>query len=203
MLFRPSRVARSKAGSHAHCAIGDFRVSLYSDLRQVLDDFLAIYPQQPLDNTLSDRTIRLEVRRAGRSTMGRALYRVTADGHEIGGRYPSNGVFPLVEWGINLRIMATRCEFVQLHAASMVFRGNGFVFAGDSGCGKSTLAATLLAHGWQYLCDEFALVDADSLLLNPFPKALCIKAGSYPVIRKLGLPFARRRDYVNAADRRR
>jgi HprK-related kinase A len=171
---------------------------LYSELRQVLGDFVALYPQQPIGNTPHDRTIRLEVRRAGRSKFGRPLYRVTADGHEVGGQYPSYGVFPLVEWGINLRIMATRSEFVQLHAASMVFQGNGFIFAGDSGCGKSTLAATLLANGWQYLCDEFALVDAQSLALHPFPKALCIKAGSYPVIRKLGLPFARRRDYVKA-----
>lgn len=198
MWSLPRLVSPPRKGFTAHCTIGDFAVSLYSELRQVYDDFLAIYPQRIFDSTPPIRTIRIEVRRVGRSKFGRTLYRVTADSYEIGGQYPSYGVFPLVEWGINLRIMATRSEFVQLHAASMVFQGKGFIFAGDSGCGKSTLAATLLAHEWQYLCDEFALVDAGSLHLYPFPKALCIKAGSYNAIRKLGLPFARRRDYVKA-----
>lgn len=182
----------------AQCMIGDFGVSLYSDLPQVLRDFASLYLPRAHEPVSGDRTIHIEVRCAGRSALGRSLYRVTADGTEVGGRSPAYGVFPLVEWGINLRIMATRSEFVQLHAASMVFGSHGFIFAGDSGCGKSTLAATLLARGWQYLCDEFALVDKNSLVLHAFPKALCIKAGSYPVIRKLGLPLARRRDYVKA-----
>jgi hypothetical protein len=56
----------------------------------------------------------------------------------------------------------------------------------------------LMVRGWHYFCDEFALVDVDALRLRPFPKAVCIKAGSYPLMRTLGLPFARRRDYVKA-----
>ncbi len=191
-------LVRRKSTAAAHCAIGDFHVSIQSDLRQVLDDFTAMYPGRDDAAMLQDRVIRLEVRRAGRTRLGRSLFQVYADGEEVGGRHTGEGIFPLVEWGINLRIMATRSEFVQLHAASMSYQGNGFIFAGDSGCGKSTLAAVLLAHGWQYLCDEFALVSPDLLVLNPFPKALCIKSGSYEVIRNLRLPFARRRDYVKA-----
>jgi len=144
-------------------------------------------------------TIHLEVRKAGRTRLGRRLFQVLADGREVGGRCTRNRVFPFVEWGINLRIMDTRNEYLQFHAASMSFQGRGFIFAGDSGCGKTTLAAILMARGWRYLCDEFALVDMDGLYLQPFPKALCIKAGSNPVIRRLGLPFARRRDYIKAS----
>ena len=29
---------------------------------------------------------------------------------------------------------------------------------GDNGAGKSTLAAGLVARGWTYMCDEFALI---------------------------------------------
>ncbi len=179
------------------CAIGGFTVHLDSDLKQVLQDFAALYPPAP-GGPRSQRIIQIDVRRSGRSRLGRRLYRVYADGEEVGGCRAANGVFPLVEWGINLRIIATASEYLQLHAASLSFEGNGFIFAGDSGCGKSTLAAALLTRRWRYLCDEFALLDRDTLLLQPFPKALCIKAGSYQAVRRMGLSFARRRDYVKA-----
>ncbi len=178
-----------------HRRIGRISVSLGSDLKQILEDFAAIYPLESPEEAAA-QTIRIDVRRSGRSRTGRRLYRVYADGEEVGGWRTSNGVFPLVEWGVNLRIIVRRSEFVQLHAASMAYQNRGFIFAGNSGCGKSTLAAILLARGWQYLCDEFALVNIDTLRLEPFPKALCIKAGSFPVVRGLGLSFARRRDYI-------
>lgn len=177
-------------------AIGDVAVSLRSDLRTVLEDFESLYAQRSFVSDQRHQPIKLEVRAAGRSRLGRRLYQVFADGQEVGGHRHSNGVFPLLEWGINLRIMATRGEYLQLHAASMVRDGQGFIFAGDSGCGKSTLAAILLSRGWGYLCDEFALVDVESVRLQPFPKALCIKEGSYPVMREVGLSFARRSDYL-------
>lgn len=196
MQLRHRQRVRRSGNRCVQCAIGDFIVSLRSDLPEVLDDFMSLYPPRSVGASDPNRTIQLEVRKAGRSRLGRRLYRVFADGQEVGGWRTSNGVFPLLEWGINLRIMATRSEFLQLHAASMSYRGYGVVFAGDSGCGKSTLAAILLSRGWNYLCDEFALVDPHAIRLHPFPKALCIKQGSYPVVRQLGLPFARRRDYL-------
>ncbi len=188
--------ARHDPGRFVRCRIGEFSVALRSDLKQVVEDFACIYPRERSDTAAEDQTIQIEVRRSGRSRIGRPLYRVYADGEEVGGWQRSNGVFPLVEWGINLRIIARRSEYLQFHAASMAFQGNGAIFAGDSGRGKSTLAALLMTRGWQYLCDEFALVDRSTLKLHAFPKALCIKAGSYPIARRLGLPFARRRDYI-------
>ena len=70
------------------------------------------------------------------------------------------------------------------------------VFAGASGCGKSTLVAGLLPRGWKYLSDEFALIDPSTLYLRPFPKAVCIKAGAFGIVRRMNLPFAGRRYYV-------
>lgn len=192
------RRTRATVGASVHCVIGDFPVTLRSDLPDVLDDFTALYPTRSNDTREPDPTIRIEVLRAGRSRFGQRLYQVFADGEEIGSLRPSNGVFPLIEWGINLRIMETRNKYLQFHAASLSHQGRGFIFAGDSGCGKSTLAAMLIARGWRYFCDEFAIVDVDALRLRPFPKALCIKAGAYPLVHKLGLRFARRRDYVKA-----
>jgi hypothetical protein len=41
--------------------------------------------------------------------------------------------------------------------------------------GKSTTAWALLHHGFDYLSDELAPVDLDSLRLQPYPHALCLK----------------------------
>lgn len=183
-------------GACIHFRIGGFPITLRSDLKQILQDFALIYPPQPGDTPASQDTVRIEVQRLGRSRLGRRLYRVYADGQEVGGWHPHNEVFPLVEWAINLRIIARRWEYLQFHAASMVLQGNGFIFAGESGCGKSTLAAILLARGWQYLCDEIALVHRETLKLHPFPKAICLKAGSQPLVRQMGFQLARSRSYV-------
>jgi HprK-related kinase A len=171
-------------------------VSLVSDAPRFVEDFSGIYGAEQWDCAGSDFAIRMEVRNAGRTRLGRRRYQVFGDGAEVGGWRRPDEVIPFVEWGINLRVMATRGRYLQLHAASLVRDGQGLVVAGESGCGKSTLAAGLLASGWRYLCDEFALIDPETLLLHPFPKPLCIKAGSFAAVRGLGLPFARRRDYI-------
>ncbi|MBI4719434.1 MAG: hypothetical protein HY763_16685 [Planctomycetes bacterium] len=194
----PDRLPRAEPAARIECVIGDFPVCVQSDLADVLDDFRALYPARASNAGAKPPTIQVEVRRAGWSRSGRRLYGVLADGQPIGGLRARNGVFPLVEWGINLRVMETRDEYLQFHAASLSHHGRGFVFAGDSGCGKSTLAATLTARGWRYFCDEFALVDPRTLRLHPFPKAICIKTGSYGLVRELGWRFARRCDYVKA-----
>jgi HprK-related kinase A len=178
-----------------HFSIGSINLSVRSELRELLPELAALYPENT--ETGDRRTIRVEVKET-RGRWGRRRYRVFREGAEVGSGLRADGVFPYVEWAINLSVIGTRNEYVQLHAASMVHNGIGFIFAGASGCGKSTLAAGLMAHGWNYLCDEFALINPRLLLLHAFPKALCIKAGSFPSVRRLGLPFARRRDYVKA-----
>jgi hypothetical protein len=65
----------------------------------------------------------------------------------------------------------------------------GTIVAGSPGQGKSTLTAGLLSRGWSYLSDEFALIHPTTRLLEPFPKAMCIKAGSFKPVLDLGLPL--------------
>ena len=179
-----------------HFAIADVGVGVRSDLQELLAELAALYPQSS-DRQMLRKTIFVEVRETS-ARLGRRRYRVYADNREIGGNLRRDEVYPFVEWAINLRVIATRSEYVQLHAASMANDGNGFIFAGGSGSGKSTLAAGLMARGWNYLCDEFELIDRNTLCLKPFPKPLCIKAGAFPVLKRLGLPFARRRDYIKS-----
>lgn len=190
---------RPLAGNPAQCLryrIGDIDVSLKSELPDVLADFETLYRGSRTSAADATGTIRMEVRREGRTKLGRPRYRVYGDGEGIGPLRRPAETLPFLEWGINWRVIATRSEFLQVHAASLVHRGRGFVFAGTSGSGKSTLGAGLLARGWQYLGDEFALIHPETCCLHAFPKALCIKSGSFPVVKKLGLPFCGGRHYI-------
>jgi HprK-related kinase A len=109
-----------------------------------------------------------------------------------------NEVLPHLEWFINWQIIERLHTYVQLHASSLVYEGGALILPGDPGSGKSTLTAGLLARGWSYLCDEFALVDTSRGLIAPFPRALCIKEASFPVLEALGLPLRRKTPYQKA-----
>ncbi len=184
------------ADPRLYLTIGDVKVSIRSDLKGLLNEVASLYPVAS-EAHVPSQTIQIDVRQT-RSRMFSPRYRVYADRQEVGSERRAREVFPFIEWGINLRVIATRAQYVQLHAASMSHGGDGFIFAGGSGSGKSTLAAGLMTRGWNYYCDEFALINRNTLCLHPFPKPLCIKAGSFSVMRRLHLPFARRGDYIKS-----
>ena len=50
-----------------------------------------------------------------------------------------------------------------------------WLFVGASGAGKSTTAWGLLHHGFNYLSDELAPIELDTLEVLPYPHALCLK----------------------------
>ena len=177
--------------------IGDIRVCMRSELPDVLDDYAALYRSYRRDDYVADRSvIQTQVRHGSRSVPGRRRYDVCIDGEVYRSNQRRLEVLPYVEWGINARVIATRSDYLQLHAASLVRDGVGVVLPGIPGAGKSTLAAALLSRGWQYMCDEFALINTKTLRLHPFPKALCIKAGSFEVVRQLNLRLWHDRSYV-------
>ncbi len=175
--------------------IGDCTVALRSELPELLADFARVYLDEPTGDDRRPR-IEMDVRRYKRRLPFRRLYQVYGDGETVGGPRPPDQIFPFLEWGINLRVIERLNQYLLLHAASLEHGGSGFIFAGSSGCGKSTLAAGLMARNWKYYCDEFALVSPASLFLHAFPKALCIKAGSFNAISDLGAKFSRKRDYI-------
>lgn len=61
------------------------------------------------------------------------------------------------------------------------------------------LTAGLLARGWRYFCDEFAVIDAKTRELHPYPRAICIKQAGFGVIRSLGLSIHAGRQYVKGS----
>lgn len=116
-------------------------------------------------------------------------YVVQCNGETYVAGRDERGVMPHLEAALNHQTMLTQDSFFLLHAGVMSFRNRAVVFTGKSGTGKSTLAAALLARGWSYLCDEFALIEPQSLLVYPFPKALSIKQSGLDHIDRLNLPL--------------
>lgn len=68
-----------------------------------------------------------------------------------------------------------RCPFFYIHGAVMAHEGAAFIFAGGSGGGKSALSLKLLAAGWGFLSDEFAVFDPIERRVFSFPRALLIR----------------------------
>ncbi|MCP4592735.1 MAG: hypothetical protein GY842_18525 [bacterium] len=189
----------SGTGSGRCCArVGPVEIELSSSLADAAEDFAALYRHWLLTPPLGPASIRIRVRQEQRTRWGAKRYTIEGDGERIFGQVRPEEVLPYVEWAINYRVIATRTEFLQLHAAVLAWRGNGVMLVGPSGSGKSTLTAALAARGWDYLSDEFALIDPVSLRAHAFPKALCIKSGSFALVRDLGLPLWDRRPYVKA-----
>jgi HprK-related kinase A len=182
--------------------IGAIDVSIVGDLPDALDDFTALYEhaRQPVSEpAAADASlIHMEIRSGRSGWLARRSHAVLGDGRKLWTAQRPNEVLPYLEWGINYRVIARRQEFLQLHAATLARNGAGLILAADSGSGKSTLTAAMLARGWQYLSDEFALIEPATCVLHPFPKALCIKAGSFDLMRRLNLPLWRNRHYVKA-----
>jgi HprK-related kinase A len=79
------------------------------------------------------------------------------------------------EMGMNLQMALGQRRFLLLHASAVARGGEALLMTGSSGAGKSTLAALLGERGWRLLGDEFALLDLDSRLLHPFPRAVSLK----------------------------
>lgn len=85
------------------------------------------------------------------------------------------GVLPELEAIINQCVIATRSQFVQFHAGVLSRNGAGVILPADSGTGKTSLSAALVSRGWQFLSDEFALIDPETTRVHAVPKALCVK----------------------------
>ena len=77
--------------------------------------------------------------------------------------------------GLNHRLL--------FHAAVVARDGRALLLPAVSGSGKSTLAAALAASGWVYLSDELAVVDPQTLSVEPFTLPIGLKDKSMAVLK--------------------
>ena len=187
-------MVRNQDRQTSHFRIGVVSVSLHTPLRGLRKRYLSLYRQFETDRP-HEGEIRVDVRPNRFSPWHRRRYAVTVNGRLQFEPGRVDEILPHVDWAINWEVPRVMPAYLQLHASSMEVDGTGVIFPGQSGSGKSTLTAGLLTRGWRYLCDEFALIHADTLDLHPYPRAICIKKPSYPVIESLGLMLHGNRHY--------
>lgn len=89
----------------------------------------------------------------------------------------------LLEKDITVELQKRRPELFFLHSAAVDWRGGCYLLAAESGSGKSTTTWGLLHHGFRYLSDELSPIDLDSLMVAPYPHALCLKQSPAPDYR--------------------
>jgi len=62
-----------------------------------------------------------------------------------------------------------------MHGAALEKNGQVLVLTGRSGAGKSTTTWGLLNSGFNYLSDELAPINLESMEVTPYPHAVCLK----------------------------
>ncbi|TMJ19407.1 MAG: HprK-related kinase A [Alphaproteobacteria bacterium] len=141
-----------------------------------LDALADLYRGYPApEGGIADFTVRLEPEKPWRRFLRPSV--------AIRGDYvlPDAAPLPLAlgllaaEMGMNLQMALGQKNWLLLHAASVEKDGRALILTGESGAGKSTLAALLGERGWRLMGDEFALLDLESGMLLPFPRAVSLK----------------------------
>jgi hypothetical protein len=94
-------------------------------------------------------------------------------------------VMAYLTWHVNRCVIDTGSRFVLLHAAAAARDGVAVLLPAAMEAGKTTLVAGLVRRGFQYLTDEAAAIEPDSLEIEPFPKPLSIDPGSWSVLPEL------------------
>jgi hypothetical protein len=85
-------------------------------------------------------------------------------------------------WHVNSEAVARTEDFLILHAAAASLDGRGVLLPGPEESGKTTLVAGLTQAGFSYLTDEAALLDPDTSLLHPYPRALWMDGRSLALL---------------------
>jgi HprK-related kinase A len=171
--------------------IGPVAFRVGSAWRGPLDALAGLYADYPKPaDGLADFTVRLEPEKPWRR-----FFRPSV---AIRGDYILPDAAPLslahgllaAEMGMNLQMALGQKRYLLLHAATVEKDGRALVMTGESGAGKSTLAALLGERGWRLMGDEFALLDMETGLLLPFPRAISLKNGAIAVM-EAEVDFAR------------
>lgn len=80
-----------------------------------------------------------------------------------------------LETDATIEIQHRRNDLFFLHAAAAELGGRANLLVAESGGGKSTTLWGLLHHRWNYMSDELAPIDLESMQVFAYPRALSVK----------------------------
>ena len=93
----------------------------------------------------------------------------------------------VIEKSMTIALQELRSELYFVHAAAIALDNSCTLIVGESGAGKSTLCWNLCNTGFVYMSDELAPVHPETLEVEPYPHAICLKRdtlGSFPLPRQ-------------------
>ncbi len=105
-----------------------------------------------------------------------------------------------LEWHLNRQVIEGTQGRILLHAAGVGEAGAVVALPAAMDAGKSTLATALVQRGLDYVTDEALCIRPDDLVVEPYPKAITLEPGSFPLFP--GLAAAAARIDPRYADRR-
>lgn len=178
-----------------HFTIGAVHATVRTRLSHAMRHFTDMYGEFETDAAIPG-AIQLEIDRPRRKWLSRRRYRIHVNGTVQFEPEKRVELVPYMEWGLNWQVPRTMPDYLQFHASSLEVDGQGVILPGHSGSGKSTLATGLVKRGWNYLCDEFALVHVKRMQLDAYPRAICLKKAAFDAIESIGVTLDRRKHFV-------
>jgi hypothetical protein len=131
------------------------------------------------------------------------LYR---DDHPIAQLSTAGRAIEWLIWDVNRSSAESSNEYLLFHAGGVQVGNRAVLFPAPSGRGKSTLVAGLVQRGLGYLSDELIAVSTDGTRVQPYPKPITLKPGSFDLFPDLvpdpGVPdrFAGEERYLRPGD---
>lgn len=94
-------------------------------------------------------------------------------------------VLAMLLWDINRRAVSATSDHVILHAGAITVSGGAIALPAAMEAGKTTLVTGLVRAGCGYLSDELAALPAPDVSVRPYPKAISLDPGSWPLFPDL------------------
>jgi hypothetical protein len=116
------------------------------------------------------------------SQTGSGVLTLHVDDAWIGDIERPSWLLSYLTWHVNREVVARSTNWVLVHAAAASCDGIGVLLPARPEAGKTTLVAGLIRAGFDYLTDEAAAINADTLNIDPYPKPLSIDRGAWAVL---------------------
>jgi hypothetical protein len=114
-----------------------------------------------------------------------APYLVSLDGQAVSEAWTVAWVVESVLQHVYEEAIGRTSDYLVVHAAAASWEGRGLVLSAPMDSGKTTLVTGLMRAGFDYLTDEAALLELETGILHPFPKALTLEPPTIALMPEL------------------